>query len=290
MNIDEKNYKKIVWIASYPKSGNTWVRCFLDCYVSRRPVSLNGYYEHFAFGDLHEPSYQCVMPWQLCDSPQWAWAAFRLPALTHMMASRAWMPIALKTHHANVKLNEFKLIPPQFTRGAIYIVRDPRDAIVSWSHHAEVSVDDAITLFTSTTSSIRNKTNGLGHYLQSWSEHIESWIEEKEFPITLVRYEDMISFPAKTFREILGGSGFSDIDEEGLMWSLQQSSFNNLRNKEKEDGFKEKKGGETFFRKGKVGGWKDVLTISQVEKIEESLGDVMVALDYKLKYKENKYA
>lgn len=279
---NSQKYKKIIWIASYPKSGNTWVRCFLDCYVSGRPVSLNGYYEHFAFGDLHEPSYQNVMPWQLCEAPQWSWAVFRMPALTHMMASRSWMPLALKTHHANVKLDEFKLIPPQFTRSALYIVRDPRDAIVSWSHHAEVSIDEAITLFISPNSSIRNEKTGLGHYLKSWSEHIESWMDEEEFPTTLIRYEDLLNSPASVFRSVLSGAGF-DVDEDKFVFALSQTSFNNLRKVEEDEGFKEKKGGEAFFRKGKVGGWKDALTINQVKRIEESLGDAMVALDYKLK-------
>jgi hypothetical protein len=309
-----KDIRKIWWIASYPKSGNTWVRLFLDAYVTGR-VDLNSVYGHFAFGDLQLSAYQSVCPWPVSQANKYIWPCLRIPALLQMIASRNGMDLALKTHHANVAVDGMPLIPPRLTKGAIYLVRDPRDVAISWSHHADVSMDKAVEFLGSELGTICNDDIGLGHLLKSWSTHVESWVAENEqVKTTVIRYEDLQADPSDQFRLILDRFGCKKIDEERFAWALQETEFASLRAKEEERGFREKRGGEYFFRQGmrhgwramdgnghhefdaeEVGcpeliddfrpidaGWRQTLTSSQVRQIEKEHGDVMAAFGYEL--------
>ncbi len=309
-----KDIRKIWWIASYPKSGNTWVRMFLDAYVTGR-VELNTVYGHFASGDLQLSAYQAVCPWPISKANKYIWPALRTPALLQMIASRNGVDLALKTHHANVAVDGMPLIPPRLSKGAVYLVRDPRDVAISWSHHADVTLDKAVDFLGSEMGVICNDEVGLGHVLKSWSTHVESWVADNEqVKTTVIRYEDLQADPADQFRLVIDRLGFKSVDEERFAWALKETEFASLREKEEAKGFREKKGGDYFFRQGmshgwramngnghcefdrdEVGcpelmddfrpadaGWRQTMTAPLVKRIEESHGDVMAAFGYEL--------
>jgi len=303
MTVITMDLRKIIWLASYPKSGNTWARAFLNSYVTQVTWDMNAAYGQVVTGDSLPWAYQAVSPWPIQQMPQWGLAVFRIPSLLHAMAAKNWNPLFLKTHHAKVKLGEYALIPPELTRSAVYLVRDPRDACVSWAHHSKSdSTDDAIKAFTSPGFNLRQTSGKWDHVVGSWSEHVESWTADNEdVDTTVIRYEDMLDQPREAFHAILEGCGFQTIDPERLDHAIELSSFNLLRTKEDEEGFKERRGGTHFFRQGKSGSylddrswcrkWLDWLTrqpdqhrlsSEQVREIESHLGDAMEALGYSL--------
>ena len=276
------NLKRVLWLASYPKSGNTWLRFVLDSYAADREVPINTYYGHYASGDLHVGSYQTVCPWPLNTAPQYVWVALRVPALLHMMAARQCENMALKTHHANIEMFGMALIPPELTIGAVYIVRDPRDVAISWANHASVSIDRAIEFMGRDQATIANQQVKLGHYVASWSQHVSSWTADNEdIETTVVRYEDLLDDPHEEFSRVIKQTHF-EYDSDRLSRAIERCSFDRLRAAEDEDGFKEKRGGDHFFRVGKSGQWRDRLTPGQIHRIEEQHCELMMAMGYEL--------
>jgi len=136
----------IRWIASYPKSGNTWVRLFLMAYADPGAFDLNqrsadhtqdtnaDVYEQVAAAEL-----QC-----LSDTEARLLRGAVLVRLSRLAKANSGGPAYLKTHSANVTVNGLAWIPPDFTERSVYILRDPRDVAVSLADHLGLSLDDAI--------------------------------------------------------------------------------------------------------------------------------------------------
>ena len=139
-----------------------------------------------------------------------------------------------------------------------------------------------------TEKSAREKINYGGNiidevFLGSWSENYKSWRDYNSVKKIIIKYEDLIQNPYETFFKIinyLNEINGLPIDEEMIKKSIDNTSFKNLQNLEKKFGFSEKGFGEFFFRKGKVGNWKEKLNQDLVKKIEEK---------FKLEMKERGY-
>lgn len=282
LKITSSDFKKIWWVASYPKSGNTWVKLFLEAYTTGMPVELNTVYGRFVLPDNAPHFYQSVCPWPVTTAYEILWAALRVPALLQMIASRGCIELALKTHHANVSVEGLKLIPPMLTKGAVYIIRDPRDIVVSASHHSSITIDQAIDHLNDSTAMIANTDTGMGHLLQSWSDHVLSWtVGNDEVDTVVVRYEDILADPMAALTGILLSLGFKNLSGDRLEFAVRETNFENLQAKEDKHGFVEQKGSERFFRQGKINGWMSVLNKGQVKRIEDTHGEVMSMFGYK---------
>lgn len=272
--------RKIWWIASYPKSGNTWVRMFLNAYMTGFPLDINSSFQ-YALGDNHLSFFQacyCRPANQLTATEQVFLRPAALMIALHMSAAKH---LCLKTHHAKVKVDDIPLIPPKISAGSVYIVRDPRDVAISMADHMGESIDYAIESMGEKQYITEHKVTGLMHVLTTWSLHVETWTDKnKDVPVKIIRYEDMLERPEYEFVHILEALGITDIDEEKFEFALEQTEFKNLRKTEEEKGFRELGLGDKFFRVGKSGQWKTVLTPEQIDKIETDHGVIMEKFGY----------
>lgn len=274
----------LTWLASYPKSGNTWARLFLQSlakggaaidinFEDDRPsgVAPRAEFDRFLGVDSSDLS---------CDEVESA-----RPRLFEMMAADDPDLLPLKVHDAwfRTSLGE-PLFPPATTAGAIYIVRDPRDVAVSLAHHLGIEIDAAIDMMAN--SDTRFGQTGDTHFglqvrqrLGSWSEHVTSWLDA---PIRrfAMRYEDMVGDPAAVFgalAEFLGWPASPD----AIARAIASTHFGELRRQEDTAGFIERSPrAANFFRRGETGAWKDSLNGEQVARIERDHGAVMARLGY----------
>jgi aryl sulfotransferase len=285
-----------VWLASYPKSGNTWFR-ILHANLSAAgdaPVDINDLPERGGIASARGP-FDHLM---LIDSGLLTHDEidFLRPRLYEALAEGAEddldSPAAsglrlVKVHDAYTHLpsGEPLLGGAAAARGAIVIVRDPRDVAPSLAHHNHVSIDDAIARMNTPDArycaSRRSQPRQLRQRLLDWSGHVASWLDQRDIPVHLVRYEDLRADPARHFLAALAFAGRPATREEAER-AVRLSDFDELQAQECEKGFRESSRGKPFFRKGAAGGWRDELTAEQVVRIEAAHAPMMARLGYDL--------
>ena len=269
------NERKIWWIASYPKSGNTWVRMFLNAYATGFPVDMNSAFQ-YAMGDLNPGQMQLVSARPSNNLTSVEQFCYRSAMLMNIISTSPACNITLKTHSAKVNADGFVMIPPILSRGAVYIVRDPRDVVISYADHMGISIDTTIEKMNLMEHVTEHKDSKLIHILTTWSVHVKSWTEvNTDIPTTVIRYEDMLEEPSAQFRVILNALGFPVINEEKFQFALEQTKFKNLQRYEEKYTFRERGAGKRFFRVGKSGQWKTKLTRKQIRQIEKDHGEYM---------------
>ena len=272
----------IWWLASFPKSGSTWVRMFLNAAVTRFPVDINAAFQYIS-GDLTVGAYQTCTPLPFSMMGVREAIYLRPASLLAQLTTQPNRDICLKTHHANVHVDNIPMCPPKLSKGAVYIVRDPRDVAVSFAKHMGVDINKAIDLMGNAQMCIHRNGSPLYHYISTWSNHVRSWLsQDNPIPISCIRYEDMLTSPQETFQKIVDGLGLTKhVDQEALEFGLEQSRFDKLKNQEQQSGFRETGTKQkTFFNAGQAGGWRDKLTTDQVRRIEREHRDVMEELGY----------
>lgn len=272
--------RKIWWIASYPKSGNTWVRMFLNAYVTGFPVELNTPFQ-YTMGDNYPGYFQSVYCRPINQLTPTEQIMLRPAVLLTALNLCASIHLCLKTHHAKALVDNIPLIPAKISAGGVYIIRDPRDIVISYADHMGISVDNVIENMNNERYLSEHQETKLIHVLTSWSTHVLTWTDKNEdIPIRVFKYEDMLINTNEVFRQILNGLGFFNINEDRYNFALRETEFSNLQNKEKVHGFKEKGDGDLFFRIGKSGQWKSKLTNEQIKTIEKNHGEVMKKFGY----------
>ncbi|HVX40653.1 MAG TPA: sulfotransferase domain-containing protein [Gemmatimonadaceae bacterium] len=280
----------IVWLASYPKSGNTWFRIFLANYLSDRPepVSINalgagsGLLRSIASA---RPLFSEMLGVDAADFTHDEYDSLRPDAYSALARSATATPY-LKVHDANlVTSSGERLFPPEATSLAIYLIRNPLDVAVSFAHHLGQSVDRTIDAMANAEyafcSGVRGLPSQLRQRLLSWSGHVESWLDSA-FPVHVVRYEDMLASPLGTFAGAVQALGVPE-EAERLRRAIDFSSFDEVRRQEDAaaDGFREAPPNiERFFRLGRSGGWRDSLSADQVRRIVETHAGVMRRFGY----------
>ena len=176
--------------------------------------------------------------------------------------------LPVKTHNMLSTVYGHPTINLSVTAGAIYIVRDPRDVAISFSHHMGVDIDTAIKVMSTPGHTPPSSEKTVGEIYGSWAENVESWTRTKNDALLFVRYEDMSAAPQKTFMKIADHLKQNATDLE-VERAIELSSFKTLQKLEDKQGFTEKpKQLEKFFRSGTVGEWKDVLTPAQAESLK----------------------
>lgn len=277
--------KGIVWLASYPKSGNTWFRTFLANFLSERdqPADIN------ALDDAPIASARGSFDEALgYDSGEMTFDevdALR-PEVYQHIAAEATETLYSKVHDAYTFLPDGRaLIPPDATACALYFVRNPLDVAVSFAHHsAMASVDHLITAlaneqhcFCDTSAA---ESNQLRQKLLSWSSHVRSWVDAPGIRVHVMRYEDMKRTPEETFARAVRFLGLPE-DRARLEKAIAFSRFDELRAQEEKAGFREKMPkAKSFFRKGEVGSWREVLTPDQAQRIVTAHAAVMRRFGY----------
>jgi len=185
--------------------------------------------------------------------------------------------VFVKTHNCNSSFYGQKLLPNSLTKGAVYIVRDPRDVACSWASHKGAEIDQVINDMADAGKGIIGD-NRMPHAVTTWNSHVKSFVETEDFPVLVVRYEDMISTPLGAFEDIVRFLEL-DMNRDKLESAVELSSFKNLQKQEMENGFRERMHGQ-FFNKGQAGRWAEVLTTEQRIKIETDQAEGMGLLGY----------
>lgn len=272
--------KGIVWLASYPKSGNTWFRAFLAnlLHGGEKPVDINAFdTNNFA----SRPGFDRALGWESSDL-----------TLTEIEGARlAVQEVIAREENAVFKVHEAFTDPrngqPLFsvpaTRAVIYFLRHPLDVAVSFSHHRGKEVDNTIARMNNPLAVMAANDDGLDLQLPqplgSWSSHVRSWVDTPGLPVHVLRYEDMLARSHEVFTAACRFAGFPD-DAARVARALEHSNFEVLRRQEQAKGFRESVGGRAFFRKGQAGAWREVLSPTQVAAIVQTHGDVMRRFGY----------
>jgi hypothetical protein len=272
---------RILWLASYPKSGNTWVRLFLANLASSEdwPVRINDIDRTpMAAGrDLFEDVTGLESSELTADETQ------RLRREVFLWVSeRSESVLPCKIHDAFVRLPDGRpLIEPAATWGALYIIRNPLDVAVSLRHHLGLNIDAVIDRMAD--DGFRRGGRGrtqLRQPLGPWSEPVQSWVAAAGIPVQVIRYEDLASDAAATFGRVAAFSG-SEAGADRIARAIEFSRFDEAQRQEEDAGFHERpSGAERFFRSGRVGAWRDELSPAQAERLIAAHHEVMRRFDY----------
>ena len=259
----------ILWLASYPKSGNTWLRAFLHNLFrnEKTPFDINRMAELTA-GDSQAQWFKRLDPRPPAELGQEDLARLR-PKVHALLSESAPDTVMVKTHNALVDVDGVPMITQSLTAGAIYVVRNPLDVLVSYADHLGQPVDDVITLMETRGFQTPASEDLVPEHYGDWSTHVESWTGRPHPQLHVVRYEDMSRRPNSTFRAVAAFLGLKP-PRERLERAMRHSSFRVLRTQEDRAGFVERTPVQNrFFRAGKVGGWRRALDDAQVRRIVE---------------------
>jgi len=270
----------IVWLASYPKSGNTWLRAFLANLVANRaePVALNDlprYAEDEANPDLFgalagRPSSELGVD---------EIAALR-PQVHATIAQRARGTCFVKTHNMAGSFDGHPLHNWDVTAGAICVVRNPLDVAVSMTHHFGIDLDEAIERLGDENVATLNDAQFVTQILGSWSLHVKSWADIDNERFLVLRYEDLIGKPAKLFVKVAKLVGLGQ-DRARIERAIRHAGFQSLASMEKKHGFIEASDkGARFFRKGRINEWREALSREQVQRVVAAHREQMQRFGY----------
>lgn len=277
---------KIVWLASYPKSGNTWLRFFFYAYFALDPkkhdrldVNDPGL-RSFSAQDVTPDWFQPFLGMPVADAGPADFARVR-PQAHRMIADSAPGMVIVKTHNVFEPDHGTHMITPDVTAGAIYVVRNPLDVVASVrDHYGHRTMGAAIDMLNRNDMRSDGGARHIGNLFGSWSRNVESWVGAPRRGVFPVRYEDLHENPEKIFAWLIGVLG-KEVDEDRLRWAIGLTRFENLQRSETESGFSEaSERGGAFFRKGVSGGWRDALTTGQVKRIVEKNHEMMRRFGY----------
>jgi hypothetical protein len=271
----------IIWLASYPKSGNTWVRAFLANLLSnpKAPLPINDLPDYILGDNLlrHYEQYSGKKAEELTPED----VVKLRPKVHDWFAASRRDDVFVKTHNALLIVEGAPLITPSATAGAIYVVRNPLDVAVSFAHHYQVTYERAVESLCDENYYLPASSGQLPQYLSSWSRHLRSWTKAPGLTLHLMRYEDMTKAPVKAFGKLVKFLGLPK-DPARLRKAIKFSSFRELARQEKRTAFVEARpdGKTPFFRAGQSGSWRGALTDDQVAALIDVHREAMVELGY----------
>jgi len=270
----------ICWIASYPKSGNTWIRALISTYL----YSENG---EFNFSLLEKvPKFiqdkyfsPLIKLYELKKDPlkiteYWKDAQSRINLINQTMF--------FKTHNACVSYKDRWFTDEYNTIGYIYTVRDPRAVVCSKAFHSGLSIEESVNTLINKNEVGYNGSYKLAEISASWKINYLSWKKKKNFDGIVVKYEDLIDNTEKEFTKILiflKKIMNISIDQKKILKSINSCQFSKLSKMEDVYGFKEATENK-FFRKGVKDSWKKDLDHNLRRKIEVIFKDEMKELGY----------
>ena len=281
----------IIWIASYPKSGNTWVRSLLSTYLYTEDGIFNfnllkkilkfpskKYLEFFTkdFSDIKK------------ISEYWIAAQNRINLYNENES------IFLKTHSALCTLENNSFTNKANTQAVIYIVRDPRNVITSISNHFSFNIEESYNFMIDNNRMLvadkwGGKNFGIGEMLGSWSQHYKSWQNIKFAPILNIKYENLITDTKNSLITIINFlQRFIEIkvDNKKILKTVESCNFENLSKMEKKQGFDEAAYSEKtnkkvdFFHLGEKNNWQNLLDLEIEKKIRTAFDKEMKELKY----------
>jgi len=278
--------QKIIWIASYPKSGNTWVRAFIHNLLremhSNAPDAqdINGLNRHTVW-EVKAAPYQQLLgrPPRECTPEE---IARTRPEVQRLLAAARSSAFLMKTHLIMARCEGHWTINLDVTLASIYIVRNPLDVAISYAHHAAISIDNTIELMADPVLRSHVTDDRVYELIGSWSTHVASWMSVFDRPIFVMRYEDMLRSPVEVFGRLAGFLRLTPTSDQ-LRRAIDKSSFAELSRQEQENGFREKPpAAKKFFRAGTADQWREILSRDQVQRIVYAHAPMMQRAGYLL--------
>ena len=283
--------KKIFWLASYPKSGNTWIRAILSSIF----FTPDGIFNFKLLKNITAfdsgINYEFLKTININDfknlnkinilSQYWIEAQNRIKMDGDF--------VIYKTHSMNANIYDndlqknFQYTDKNITLAYIYIVRDPRDVVISYSNFLGKDVD-------STINSVLNKNKilkagNIAQPISSWDNHFLSWYNFNTVPRLIIKFEDLLLKRKKSINRIFKflendlKFKFQNRDTK-INNIIESTQFKNFQSKEEDEGFDEASEHSKFFRKGLMGEWKKNLSKSQIDRINKSFENVMKKIGY----------
>ena len=277
----------IIWLASYPKSGNTWVRSFLSAYY----FSNDGKFNFELLKKIKQFPSKEFFDMKLRDVDE---------------ASKSWLiaqkkikenkqTIFLKTHNIYGAYKGNSFTSEEFTAGAIYIVRDPRNVLTSMMNHYSLNESEALRMISSIYRNLRDE-NDVDNYasysfISSWANNYNSWKKSKNIKKLFIKYEDLENDAYNSFSKIINFTNNlikkeKNIDYKKFVSSIETTKFDLLKKKEEKEGFheavyslKEKKI-KPFFNLGNQNKYENLIKKETSKSIEEIFEKEMKELGY----------
>jgi len=276
--------KNIIWLASFPKSGSTWIRVFLSNLVNNHanPTDINNlpFVKWIASSHKLFETATGINPQDLyldeVDSMR--------PAVYKYHAAQEENNLYIKVHDAYTYLpSGSPLFPTEVSHGVIYILRNPLDVTVSFAAHLGWSIERTVVAMQNNSDfcGATDKCYGqLRQQLLQWHTHLKSWVNNKNMPVQVIRYEDMHQNPIETFKKVVDFIGLQT-DMQTLRNAIEASSFNKLQWQETQQGFLENKNSQqSFFRSGTIGNWRKHLNNKQEQTIIDLFNNEMKMYGY----------
>ena len=280
----------IFWIASYPKSGNTWLRTLLSAYY----YSKDGIYKESLIKNIgqfpekkHFQGFDYLPKVVIDTSRYWIKAQERI---NHDKKLRFF-----KTHNVYGSINEYKFTNKKNSIGCIYIVRDPRNVITSLKNHYELNYPEALEWMINPKKYIYDYENSEEYsdfqFISSWENNYKAWKSQRDFPIKIVKYEDLMDKTYSVFLEIIEFINHvtntnEKINRLKIKNSVNSTSFSKLKANEKQFGFSEsvksKKDNKQipFFFLGPENNWKKILDEDFKNKLNKVFEKNLKELSY----------
>tara|TARA_B100000963_G_scaffold315277_1_gene294283 strand:+ start:10408 stop:11262 length:855 start_codon:yes stop_codon:yes gene_type:complete len=282
----------IIWIASYPKSGNTWVRALLSYYFFSRnekfDFNLLKHIPNFNIGDFVDNRIKFGSDIEYAD---------KALEVQNLICQKYKVNSFFKTHSSLNKIDKEFFTDKSVSLGCIYVVRDPRNVITSYKNFENLNYDKALKfmkdhkgfLLANKSTQQKLKIKGM-ELISSWSQNYNSWVNNKfHIPVCLIKYEDLIQDTLGQLKKIfefvkkINLEKNTNFDILRAKRTILETSFENLKKLENEKGFSEKNEKirtQNFFNQGIMNDWKINLPNNIKQDLEDNFRSEMVELGY----------
>ncbi len=279
----------IIWIASYPKSGNTWIRSFLTAY----------YFCEDGIFDIDKLNYIQDYP-----NKQFFKNEVKEGEIHNHWEESQRIILAekkikfLKTHNSLITAFGNEFTKPKYSLGVIYIIRDPRNVITSVKNHNDFQTYDKALEFMQNENTVISDYKHLNNHaktniINSWRINYQSWLSNNRFRRFTVKYEDLIEKTDQTLRDLIIFVNTicrfnNGIDIKKFNNAVQSTTFDKLQNLENSGRFSESvysdktKEKIKFFYLGPKNNWKEKLSKSLIDKMNDYYKDDLKKLNYEI--------
>ena len=280
----------IFWIASYPKSGNTWLRALISSYF----YSQDGFYNETNIKKIDQfPQKNYFTSFDYNKNLVTDTSRFWIKAQEKINSDKKLK--FFKTHNAFGALNNNSFTNKNNSIGCLYVIRDPRNIFTSLKNHYELNDDQAINWMMNEKQYIFDNFDedfySNFQFISSWQTNYKSWWVQKQIPIKIIKYEDLLTKTYVVFKDVIEFinktiKSSDKVNIKKLKNSVQSTTFDKLKNIEKEKGFSEavtsknSKDKIPFFFLGPKNNWNKILSEDLKIKLHSNFEKNLKELSY----------